>query len=98
LLYRHAQKNLEKLDEDPDFNGGFAENIVRAFRLRMQYIRAAANENDLRLMKSFRFEKLKGDRKDQYSLRLNQQFRLILEFEQSEHGKVAVIVAIEDYH
>ena len=98
MLFRHADKTLKRLDEDPDFNGGFADNLVRAFRMRMQFIRDAASENDLRAMKSFHFEKLKGDRKDQYSIRLNKQFRLILQFEPSEEGKVAVVVALEDYH
>jgi proteic killer suppression protein len=98
MLFRHADKTLKRLDEDPDFNGGFAGNLVRAFRMRMQFIRDAASENDLRAMKSFHFEKLKGDRKDQYSIRLNKQFRLILQFEPSEEGKVAVVVSLEDYH
>jgi hypothetical protein len=43
--------------------------------MRMQSIRAAANENDLREMKSNHFEKLKGDRKGDYSIRLNLTFR-----------------------
>jgi toxin HigB-1 len=98
LLFRHADKTLKRVDEEPDFNGGLAENLVRAFRMRMQQIRAAPNENDLRALKSLHFEKLKGARKHQYSIRLNQQFRLILQFEPSAEGKVAVVVGLEDYH
>jgi proteic killer suppression protein len=98
MLFRHADKTLKRIDEEPDFNGGLAENLVRAFRMRMQLIRAAANENDLRAVKSLHFEKLKGDRKHQYSIRLNNQFRLILEFEPSDRGKVAVVVGLDDYH
>ena len=48
-------------------------------------------------MKSMHFEKLKGSRSHQRSIRLNKQFRLILEIE-VEKRKVAVIIAIEDYH
>jgi proteic killer suppression protein len=98
MLFRHADKMLKRIDEDPDFSGGLAENLISVFRMRMQFIRDAANENDLRMMKSIHFEKLKGDRKHQYSVRLNKQFRLILEFESGKEGKVAVVVGLEDYH
>jgi toxin HigB-1 len=98
MLFRHADKTLKRIDEDADFTGGLTENLVRAFRMRMQQIRAAASENDLRMLKSLHFEKLKGDRKHQYSIRLNVQFRLILELESTAQGKVVVVSGIEDYH
>ena len=44
------------------------------------------------------FEKLKGDRSHQHSIRLNLQWRLILEVEEDEAGKLIAIVGIEDYH
>jgi proteic killer suppression protein len=77
MRYRHANKTLRRIDEEPGFGGGYGVNLARAFRMRMQAIRAALNENDLRALKSLRFEKLKGERKHQYSMRLNDQFRLI---------------------
>ena len=49
-------------------------------------------------MRSLHFEKLKGGRRHQYSMRLNDQWRLILEMEGKGHEKILVIVAIEDYH
>jgi len=98
MLFRHADKALQRLDEDPDYSAGLADNLVRAFRLRMQAIRAATHENDLRALKSLHFEKLKGERKHQYSMRLNAQFRLIFEIEKEEQGNILVILGIEDYH
>jgi proteic killer suppression protein len=98
MRYRHANETLRRMDEDLDFKGDYAPNLVRAFRMRMQAIRAASNENDLRAHKSLRFEKLKGDRKHQYSMRLNDQFRLIFQIEKSEHINTVVVLAIEDYH
>ena len=56
------------------------------------------NENDLRRLKSLHFEKLKGDRVPQYSMRLNAQFRLIFEIEKGEQGNTLVILGIENYH
>jgi proteic killer suppression protein len=98
MRFRHANKTLSKMDEQPDFDGGFSEGLAKAFRLRMQFIRAAANENDLRARKSYRFEKLKGDRSSDYSIRLNDQFRLTFQIEKEEGGNRLVILDIEDYH
>ena len=51
-------------------------NMVKAFRKRMQFLRAAKTEQDLRNWKALHFEKLKGQRKDERSVRLNDQWRL----------------------
>ena len=98
MRHRHASNRLRRIDEDAGYAGGLGANVARAFRMRMQAIRAAANENDLRALKSLHFEKLKGDRKHQYSMRLNDQFRLIFEIEKEPGGNVLVVVGIEDYH
>jgi len=49
-------------------------------------------------MKSLHFEKLQGDRRRQRSIRLNDQYRLILAFETDEHGKLVVVIEVVDYH
>lgn len=97
---RHADATLQKIDEDPDETGGYAEAIVTAFRRKMQFIRAALNETDFYQMKSLHFEKLKGNRSHQYSMRLNKQYRLILEIEKGrgENRNTVVVRGIEDYH
>jgi toxin HigB-1 len=64
----------------------------------MQAIRAAHDERDFYAMKSLRFEKLEGDRSSQRSVRLNDQWRLILEFSGEAPAKTLLIVTIEDYH
>ena len=66
--------------------------------MRMQAIRAAKNKTDFYALKSLHFEKLKGKRKHQYSIRLNNQFRLILEIEEDKQGNTIVVIDIEDYH
>ena len=52
----------------------------------------------LRAIKSYRFEKLKGDRQGDYSIRLNDQFRLTFPIEEEDGGNRLVILDIEDYH
>ena len=64
----------------------------------MQYIRNARSELAFYSMKSLHYEKLKGKRAQQRSMRLNDQFRLILELEEDKAGKTVVVISIEDYH
>ncbi|NQW24686.1 MAG: type II toxin-antitoxin system RelE/ParE family toxin [SAR202 cluster bacterium] len=94
---RFASKNLEELECDAEATGGFSPAIVKAFRKRMQFIRAAPDERDFYAWKSLHFEKLEA-RPEQHSMRLNGQFRLIIELEIEEHTKTVVILGIEDYH
>ena len=91
-------KNLDKLETDPKFDGGFSPAIVKAFRKRMQIIRAAEDERAFYALKSLHFEQLKGDRDKQHSMRLNDQWRLILEVMGTSTDKVVFVVSIEDYH
>ena len=69
-----------------------------AFFSLMARIDAAIDERDLRQFKSRRLEKLKGDRAGQYSMRLNDQWRLILEITEDEQGKLLHVIDIADYH
>src|SRR3954471_15955816 len=98
MRYRHANSTLRRMDENPDDDAGYAQAVARAFRMRMNLIRAARNEMDFYSLKSLHFEKLKGDRSHQPSMRLNRQFRLILEIEERPGCNVIVITDIEDYH
>ena len=41
-----------------------------------------------------RLEKLKGDRKDQYSIRINDQYRICFQWEDSNAYNVEIV----DYH
>src|SRR3546814_2249503 len=58
---------LQKLESDPAFTAGFEAAVVKAFRKRMQLIRAAVDERTFYAMKSLHYEKLKGNRAGQSS-------------------------------
>jgi toxin HigB-1 len=98
MQYVHGNKTLKRIDEEADFDGGYSRAVVKAFRMLMAAIRAATNENDLRAMKGYRFEKLKGKRKSDYSMRLNDQFRLTFQIMKTGDGNQILILAVEDYH
>ena len=93
-----SDKDLDRLETDLEFNAGFAREIVRSFRKVIQLIRAAEDERTFYNMKSLHFEKLKGDRSHQRSLRLNRQWRLIVEIQERTPANVVLVVSIEDYH
>jgi addiction module HigA family antidote len=83
LQIKFKNRGLDRLEIDARFTGGFGPDVVKAFRRRIQAIRAALDERDLVSVRGNNFEKLKGDRSHQYSMRLNDQWRLILEIRKS---------------
>jgi proteic killer suppression protein len=93
-----SDDDLCRLECDPDFSGGHSQAIVRAFRKCMQVIRAAADERDFYSLKSLHYKKLQGKRSQEKSMRLNDQWRLILEVQSSKSKTVVLIKGIEDYH
>lgn len=90
--------SLQRLEADASYDAGYDRAVVRAYRMRLQFIRAAADERAFYAMKSLHFEKLLGDRAGQHSMRLNAQWRLILKFKNNKSGKTVVVVSIADYH
>ncbi len=75
---------------------GIGPGIDKAFRKRMKLIRSAADERDFRNLKSLHFEKLQGT--EDYSMRLNDQWRLVMRLEGEAPNKTVVICGITDYH
>jgi len=62
------------------FNGevvkGFPADLISVARRKLRYLNAAAALDDLRVPPGNRLEALKGDRKGQHSIRVNDQFRI----------------------
>ncbi len=72
----------------------FSTEIARCARMRLHRDDDAATVNDLRAPLSHRLEKLTGDRAGQWSIRINNQYRVCFEF----RGGDAYDVEITDYH
>ena len=69
-------------------------DIQRRARVRLQRVVAAAALSDLRVPPSHRLEALRGDRKGQYSIRINDQWRVC--FVWTDQG--AMEIEVTDYH
>ena len=98
MRFRFQTRKLRRLYEEEYGARKYPEQVVDAFFDVLAVIDSALDERDLYALKSLHYEKLKGARRGQRSLRLNEQFRLIVEWGEDEAGKHLVIVAIEDYH
>lgn len=70
--------------------------IARAVRLKLDRLEAAAELRDLSALPGNRLEALKGDRKGQYSIRINDQWRICFEWPGGSRGPGNV--EIVDYH
>jgi proteic killer suppression protein len=70
--------------------------IERPARLKLDRLEAAQGLADLTALPGNRFEPLKGDRKGQYSIRINDQWRICFEWPDASPGPVNV--EIVDYH
>ena len=70
--------------------------IEHAARLKLDRLEAAASLKDLAALPGNRFEALSGDRKRQYSIRINDQWRICFEWPDKSPGPLNV--EIVDYH
>jgi proteic killer suppression protein len=72
-----------------DFQG-----IARGAKRKLEAINAAARLGDLAVPPSNRLEKLRGDLEDFYSVRINDQWRVIFRWSDGEPHDVQIV----DYH
>jgi proteic killer suppression protein len=88
--------------KDRDAEALFAGGSVRRYRAverqiqrRLQILDGAGSLGDLAALPSNRFEALRGDRKGQYSIRINDQWRLCFRWTADNEASDVEIV---DYH
>jgi len=92
MIKTFADKDAEAL-----FNGSRVRRLVNIegpARRKLEYLDAAGALDDLRVPPGNRLEALKGDRAGQYSIRINDQFRICFGWKRGD----AYDVEITDYH
>jgi toxin HigB-1 len=70
------------------------KNLHRKAQVKLARLGAATSVRDLREIRGNRFEVLKGNRKGQYSIRINGQYRICFKWINDD----ATDVEITDYH
>jgi proteic killer suppression protein len=93
MIESFACKETEKI-----WRGKYSRRLptniqARALR-KLRQLNASVTFDDLRLPPSNRLEALSGDRKGQYSIRINQQWRLCFNWENGSAYNVEIV----DYH
>lgn len=68
--------------------------IARVAKRKLEALNAASRLEDLTVPPSNRLEKLKGDLKEFYSIRINDQWRVIFKWIQGDSHDVRIV----DYH
>jgi toxin HigB-1 len=65
--------------------------IVRAAKRKLEAVNAASRLEDLTIPRSNRLEKLKGELNDFYSIRINDQWRVIFKWINGEPHEVRIV-------
>ena len=91
-------KGFKDKETEKVFNGRFSRNlpqdIQRIAERKLIMLHRSATLYDLRIPPANRFEALKGSRKGQHSIRINDQWRICFEWRDGD----AYNVEITDYH
>lgn len=76
------------------FIKGVPNEIVKIAHRKLTQIHNARDLNDLRAPPGNRLESLYGDRRNQYSIRINDQWRVCFEWRDGDAHEVEIV----DYH
>ena len=85
-------KDTEKLFND--INVKKFRAVSRSARLKLELLNATVSLNSLRIPPGNRLERLKGDRNGQYSIRINDQWRICFIWRDDNTHEVEIV----DYH
>ncbi len=86
--------SLDRLEVDQNYSAGLSDAVVRAYRRRMQQIRAADGERTLAGLKSLRMQTLGRKRNNPISMHLGDNYRLIVRLKENASEETAVIMDI----
>ena len=94
MILSYRDKRTEAFSKG-EFVRDFQSFATQACR-RLEILEAATSLEDLRALPSNRLEALRGDRAGQYSIRINQQWRMCFKWSQGANGPSDL--EIVDYH
>jgi toxin HigB-1 len=94
MIKTYRDKKSERFARG-DFVREFQSFATQAYK-RLDVLEAAISLNDLHSLPSNHLEALRGDRAGQYSIRINQKWRLCFVWPQGDVGPSSV--EIVDYH
>lgn len=93
MIISFGNKETRKIWEGERIKG-FSGELQEIARRKLRMLNNSINLTDLTVPPSNRLEKLKGNYQDFYSIRINEQWRIIVQWNNGNAGQVQVI----DYH
>ncbi len=93
MIISFGDKETKKIWEGERVKG-FSTDIQEIARRKLRMLNNSQDLNDLMIPPSNRLEKLKGNLKDFYSIRINNQWRIIFKWNNGNAEQVEII----DYH
>jgi len=69
--------------------------VCEAGLRKLDYLNAAHSLNDLKIPQGNKLESLKGDHKGKYSIRINDQYRIVFRFEGTDASDVEITIVIK---
>lgn len=72
--------------------------VIKSVRRKLNVLRAAPDDRTMRNWKSLHYEKLKGDREGERSIRINKQYRMVFKLDNETDPQTITVLAVEDYH
>jgi proteic killer suppression protein len=94
MIVSFSDKRTEELFKNRSKPKGLPENIIQRALEKLIILHAINSINDLTVMPGNNYEKLKGKRRKESSIRINDQWRIAFEWKDGN----ACNVKIEDYH
>ena len=92
MIKSFKSNDTEKLFNDLDVRR--FRSISRTARIKLEVLNAAVSLNSLRVPPGNRLEQLKGNRKGQHSIRINDQWRICFTWKEENAQDVEIV----DYH
>ena len=93
MIISFGNKNTKSIWEGERIKG-LSTELQETSRRKLRMLNNSQDLNDLMIPPSNRLEKLKGNLKDFYSIRINNQWRIIFKWNNGNASKVEIV----DYH
>jgi proteic killer suppression protein len=90
ILYQASAKDMRGKQQ-------FSVDVVRQYQRKVDLLVSASSITELRSIRSLNFEALKGDRKGQYSVRINIQYRLLFRINKDREIEIIIIEISKHY-
>ena len=93
MIRSFKSKETEKV-WNGERSGKLPMEVQKIGRRKLRMINNSVDLNDLRIPPANRLEKLSGDLKDHYSIRINDQWRIVFKWSEGHAFEIQIV----DYH